>query len=143
MCTKVSDIVGVPGELLMCITIICFLKISGNCIFVWKTCNYYKLLSIDQFLTFTFKIFHEVNLYPTCGQSPQDRHACLLCGPFKYKTSIRSTSEHQSVHKSFYSNAGRAARANFDALAGGGVNAQLRIYLSIQLVKKAIMTHLH
>ncbi len=30
----------------------------------------------------------------------------------------------QSVHKSFYSIAGRAARANFYALAGGGVNAQ-------------------
>ncbi len=28
----------------------------------------------------------------------------------------------QSVHKSFYSVAGRAARVNFDALAGGGVN---------------------
>ncbi len=31
----------------------------------------------------------------------------------------------QSVHKSFYSVAGSAARANFGALAGGGVNAQL------------------
>ncbi len=30
----------------------------------------------------------------------------------------------QSVHKSFYSDAGRAARAHLDALAGGGVNAQ-------------------
>ncbi len=40
-------------------------------------------------------------------------------------TSIRSTSEHQSVHKSFYSVAGWAARANFDALAGDGVTAQL------------------
>ncbi len=31
----------------------------------------------------------------------------------------------QSVHESFYSVAGRAARAHLDALAGGGVNAQL------------------
>ncbi len=30
----------------------------------------------------------------------------------------------QSVNESFYSVVGRAARANFDALAGGGVNAQ-------------------
>ncbi len=28
---KVSDIVGVPGELLMCNIVIYFLKISGNC----------------------------------------------------------------------------------------------------------------
>ncbi len=31
----------------------------------------------------------------------------------------------QSIHKSFYSVAGRVARANFDALAACGVNAQL------------------
>ncbi len=31
----------------------------------------------------------------------------------------------QSFHKSFYSVAGRAARATFDALAASGVNAQL------------------
>ncbi len=30
----------------------------------------------------------------------------------------------QSVRESFYSVAGRAAKANFDALAGSGVNAQ-------------------
>ncbi len=30
----------------------------------------------------------------------------------------------QSVHESFYRVAGRAARAHFDALASGGVNAQ-------------------
>ncbi len=81
------------------------------------TCNYNKVISIDQFLTFTFKIFHEVN----CAQ---DQQACLLCGPFKYKTSIRSTSERPSGYESFYSVAGRAARANFDALAACGVNAQ-------------------
>jgi len=32
--------------------------------------------------------------------------------------------QRQSVLESFYSVAGRAARATFDALAGGGVNAQ-------------------
>ncbi len=31
----------------------------------------------------------------------------------------------QSVHKSFYSVAGSVVRANFDALTGVGVNAQL------------------
>ncbi len=31
---------------------------------------------------------------------------------------------HQSVNKSFYSVAVRAARVNFDAPAGGGANAQ-------------------
>ncbi len=54
----------------------------------------------------------------TCGQSAQDQQACMLCGPFKYKTSIRSKSEHLQF---FYSIAGMA---NFYALAGGGVNAQ-------------------
>ncbi len=34
----------------------------------------------------------KVNLYPTGGQSAQDHGACLLCGSFKYMTSIRSTS---------------------------------------------------
>ncbi len=58
------------------------------------TCNYNKVLSIDQFLTFTFKIFHEVN----CAQ---DQQACCFAGPFKYKTSIRSTSERPSGHASF------------------------------------------
>ncbi len=40
---------------------------------------------------------------------------------------------HQSVQESFYSVAGRAARANFDALGGGGVNAQLdyHVYLEV------------
>ncbi len=56
----------------------------------WQTCNYnccnYKALSIDQFLTFTIKIFNEVNLYPICGQSAQDKYACFLFGSFKYKT---------------------------------------------------------
>ncbi len=56
----------------------------------WQTCNYnccnYKALSIDQFLTFTIKIFNEVNLYPTCGQSAQDKYACFLFGSFKFKT---------------------------------------------------------
>ncbi len=52
---------------------------------------------IYQFLTFIFKILHEVNLYPTCGQSAQDQRACLLCGSFKYMTSIRSTSEYPQI----------------------------------------------
>ncbi len=50
-----------------------------------------------QFLSFTFKIFNEVNLYPTCGQSAQDQQACLLCGSFKYKTSIRATSQRPQI----------------------------------------------
>ncbi len=62
--------------------------------------------------------------YTRCGQSAEDKRACLLCGPFKYVTSIRSTSERPSGHKYFYSVAGRAARVNFDALAGGDVNSQ-------------------
>ncbi len=33
--------------------------------------------------------------------------------------------DRQSVNESVYSVVGMAARANFDALAGGGVNAQL------------------
>ncbi len=72
----------------------------------------------------SINFFHEVNLYSTCGRSAQDQRACLLCGSFKYMTSNRSTSQRQSIHESFYSVAGRAARATFDALAGGGVNAQ-------------------
>ncbi len=64
---------------------------------------------------------YEIDLYPTCGQSAQDQQACLLCGPFKYKTSIRSTSQRQSFHKSFYSVAGRATTATFDALTASGV----------------------
>ncbi len=39
-------------------------------------------------------------------------------------TSIRSTSERPSIHESFHSVAGRA---NFDALAACGVNAQLEL----------------
>ncbi len=46
----------------------------------------YKALSIDQFLTFTIKIFNEVNLYPTCDQSAHDQHACFIFDSFKYKT---------------------------------------------------------
>ncbi len=57
-------------------------------------------------------------------QSAQDQRACLLCGSFKYMTSNRTTSQRQSVHESFYSVAGRATRATFDALAASGVNAQ-------------------
>ncbi len=94
----------------------------------------------------TFKIFHEVNLYPTCGQSAQDQQACLLCGPFKYKTSIRSTSQHQSFHESFYSVAGRAARATFDALAASGVNAQLdnsKLYVTCYRHFAHTHTHTH
>ncbi len=37
----------------------------------------------------------------------------------------RQAFDRQSVNESFYSVVGRAARANYDALAGGGVNAQL------------------
>ncbi len=44
----------------------------------------------------------------------------LVC----FATSNRSTSERYSVRKSFYSVAGRAARATLDALATSGVNAQ-------------------
>ncbi len=92
----------------------------------------------------TFKIFHEVNLYPTCGQSAQDQQACLLCGPFKYKTSIRSTSQHQSFYESFYSVAGRAARATFDVLAASGVNAQLdNSKLYVTCYRHFVHTHTH
>ncbi len=41
-----------------------------------------------------------------------------VCSSFKYMTSNRTTSQHQSFHKSFYS---VAARATFDALAASGV----------------------
>ncbi len=71
-----------------------------------------KFFPLINFLLSQIK-FHEVNLYPTCGQSAQDQHAFFLCGSFKYKTK-------RSIVF------GRAARANFDALAGGVVNAQLQ-----------------
>ncbi len=51
----------------------------------------------------------------------------LVCfaAPLNTRQAIRSTSERPSGHESFYSVAGRAARANFDALAACGVNAPL------------------
>ncbi len=79
-------------------------------LFRQQTCNYnccnYKALSIDQFLTFTIKIFNEVNLYPTCDQSAQDQHAYFLFGSFKYKT--KRSIVRASTNLSTASLAGRA-----------------------------------
>ncbi len=42
-------------------------------------------IKLSPLITFTIKIFNEVNLYP-CDQSAQDQHACFFFGSFKYKT---------------------------------------------------------
>ncbi len=43
-------------------------------------------IKLSPLITFTIKIFNEVNLYHTCDQSAQDQHACFFFGSFKYKT---------------------------------------------------------
>ncbi len=57
------------------------------------------------------------------------QHICLepVAAPdLKFRWG-RLAFDRQSVNESFYSVVGRAARANFDALTGSGVNAQLRV----------------
>ncbi len=52
-------------------------------------------------------------------------HKINMLVSFSAPLNTRPRFDRQSVNESFYSVVGRAAGANFDALAGGGVNAQL------------------
>ncbi len=61
----------------------------------------------------------------------QDQRACLLCGSFKYMTSIRSTLEHPQI---FLQCCWQGVQGDFDSLVGGGVNAQLDLGLFLTVI---------
>lgn len=71
---------------------------------------------INQFLTFTLKIFHEVNLYPTCARILVDMSVCFEVPKYSKEICSCLSHLHHTASMNFNSTVRPEARANIDLL---------------------------